>query len=134
MNELTQRLATGDHPVSVGGPQPSLEELKNRIEEIGWVFIKFTDTRGGTDLGIRLDREASDFSAADFENATGTVHVEGNLTLNYDPVRLIADIDLATLNGTGHLELREEVPEPIEEAAAPAEEPAVPVEEPAVTA
>jgi hypothetical protein len=107
MNELTERLATGDHPVTVGGPQPSLEDLKNRIDEIGWVHIKFTDTRGGTDLGIRLDREATDLSKADFEKGTGTIHVEGNLTLNYDPVRLFADIDLATLNGTGHLEPRD---------------------------
>jgi hypothetical protein len=121
MNELTERLATGDHPVTVGGPQPSLEELQNRVEEIGWVHIKFTDTRGGTDLGIRLDREASDVTKADFENGTGTLHVEGNLTLNNDPVRLIADIDLATLDGTGHLVLREE-PEPAEETAAPAAE------------
>jgi hypothetical protein len=31
------------------------------------------------------------------------VHVEGTLILNDDPVRCIADIDLATLNGTGRL-------------------------------
>jgi hypothetical protein len=108
MNELTERLATGDHPVTVGGPQPSAEELQHRIEEIGWVHIKFTGTRGGTDLGMRLDREATDLSKADFEKCTGTVHVEGTLTLNNDPVRLIADVDLSTLDGTGHLELREE--------------------------
>ena len=118
MNELTERLATGDHPVTVGGPQPSVEDLKTRIDEIGWVHIKFTDTRGGTDLGIRLDTEATDLSQADFENGTGTIHVEGNLTLNYDPVRLFADIDLATLNGTGHLEPRDVAAEAAETPAA----------------
>jgi hypothetical protein len=128
MNELTERLATGDHPVTVGGPQPSVEDLKTRIDEIGWVHIKFTDTRGGTDLGIRLDTEATDLSQADFENGTGTIHVECNLTLNYDPVRLFADIDLATLNGTGHLEPRDVAAE----AAATAETPAA--EEAAVSA
>jgi hypothetical protein len=107
MNELTERLATGDHPVTLGGPSPSCDELKQRIEEIGWVHIKFTDTRGGTDLGIRLDQEKTDLSEADFENGKGTIHVEGTLTLNNDPVRLIADLDLATLDGTGHLEPRE---------------------------
>jgi hypothetical protein len=119
MNELTERLTNGDHPVTVGGPQPSLEELQNRIEEIGWVHVKFTDTRGGTDLGIRLDREATDISGADFAKANGTVHVEGNLTLNNDPVRLVADIDLATLNGTGHLVLREQ---PAHDQGTPVEE------------
>jgi hypothetical protein len=34
--------------------------------------------------------------------------VEGHLILNDDPVRCIADIDLATLKGTGRLALEEE--------------------------
>jgi hypothetical protein len=107
VDELTQKLSTGDHPVTAGGPQPSVEELHKRIEEIGYVHIKFTDTRGGTDLGIRLDRAACDLSAADFDEGKGTLHLEGTLTLNYDPVRCIADLDLATLEGTGHLVLEE---------------------------
>lgn len=102
MDELTQRLA-GDQPVAVGGPKPTLEELRSRLEDIGTVFIKFTETRGGTDLGVRLDREASDLSAADLEKGTGTVHIEGHLILNDDPVRCVADVDLATLKGTGRL-------------------------------
>jgi core binding factor beta subunit len=104
MNELTERLCL-DQPVVVGGPDPSPEELRKRIEDIGHVFVKFTETRGGTDLGIRLDRDASDTSAADFEKGTGKVHVEGTIILNDDPVRCIADFDLATLKGTGHLKL-----------------------------
>jgi hypothetical protein len=102
MDELTQRLAVAQ-PVTVGGPDPSAAELRRRMEEIGTVFIKFTETRGGTDLGLGLDRAASDLSAADFEQGTGSVHVEGTLFLNDDPVRCIADIDLASLNGTGRL-------------------------------
>jgi hypothetical protein len=102
MDELTQRLSA-DNPVVVGGPTPTLEELRTRIEEIGTVFVKFTETRGGTDLGIELDRAATDTSQADFAAGTGTVHVEGTLILNDDPVRCIADIDLATLSGTGRL-------------------------------
>lgn len=103
VNELVERLSKGDHPVTLGGPTPSVAELKKRIEEIGYVFIKFTGTRGGTDLGVRVDKAATNLQQADFERATGAVHVEGTLTLNYVPVRCVADIDLATLNGTGHL-------------------------------
>ena len=102
MDELTQRLSS-DQPVTVGGPDPSVAELRKRLEDIGTVFVKFTETRGGTDLGIRLDREASDLSKADFDSGHGSVHVEGTLILNDDPVRCIADIDLQTLNGTGRL-------------------------------
>jgi hypothetical protein len=67
------------------------------------VHIKFTNTRGGTELGVRLDREACNFNEADFENGTGKLHVEGGLTLDYVKVRLIADIDLPTLEGKGRL-------------------------------
>ncbi len=109
MNELVQRLAEGDHPVIVGGPQPSLAELRQRVEEMGYVFIKFTDTHGGTDLGVRVDKAATNTSQANFETEQGTVHIEGTLTLNYVKIRCIADIDLATLQGTGHLVILEEV-------------------------
>jgi Core binding factor beta subunit len=44
-----------------------------------------------------------------FDQATGVVHVEGTLILNYVKVRCVADINLETLNGTGHLVVLEEV-------------------------
>jgi hypothetical protein len=109
MDELVQRLAEGDHPVTVGGPKPSLEEFKQRVEDMGYAFIKFTGTRGGTDLGVRVDKSATDLSRANFEQGTGVAHVEGTLTLNYVKIRCVADIELETLNGTGHLVALEEV-------------------------
>ena len=112
MNELTQRL-TVEQPVIMGGADPTVEELRNRTGEMGYVLVKFTETRGGTELGFPLDRDKSDISKADFDSGTGTVHVEGNLILNDDPVRFIADIDLATLKGTGRLALEPIVAEPL---------------------
>jgi len=109
VDELVQRLSQGDHPITVGGPKPSLEEFKKRVEDMGYVFIKFTGTRGGTDLGVRVDKSASDLSQAYFDQRTGAAHVEGTLTLNYVKVRCVADINLETLNGTGHLVALEEV-------------------------
>lgn len=105
MNDLTQRLIV-DQPVAIGGYEPTIEELRNRVTELKYVLIKFTETRGGTELGFPLENDV-DLAHADFENASGTVHVEGNLVLNDDPVRCIADIDLATLKGTGRLALAE---------------------------
>ncbi len=107
MNELTQRL-TKEQPVTVGGPETSPEQLRDRIENIGTFFVKFTETRGGTDLGVRLDPSACDVSSADFEKGSGVIHVEGTLTLNDDPVRCIADVDLATLDGKGRLRVIDE--------------------------
>ena len=109
MNELVQRLTEGDHPVTVGGPQPTLEEFQKRVQDMGYVFIKFTETRGGTDLGISVDKNATDLSRADFEQRTGVAHVEGTLTLDYVKVRCVADIELETLYGTGHLVALEEI-------------------------
>jgi len=101
---LVDRLCEGDHPVEAGlRPEKTVKLFKEAIDR-NYVHVKFTKTRGGTELGVRLDRDACDFSKADFENATGTVHVVGGLTLDYVKVRCIADIDLATLEGTGHLE------------------------------
>lgn len=109
MDELVQRLSQGNHSVTVGGPKPTLDEFRKRVEEMGYVFVKFTDTRGGTDLGVRVDKSATDLSQAHFDQITGSAHIEGTLTLNYVKVRCVADIDLKTLNGTGHLVALEEV-------------------------
>ncbi len=103
MNDLIEHLSKGHYSVIVGGPKPSLAEFRKRVEDMGYVFIKFTGTRGGTDLGVRVDKSATDLSRAHFDQARGVAHVEGTLTLNYINVRCIADIDLETLNGTGHL-------------------------------
>ncbi|GHO70213.1 hypothetical protein KSC_091050 [Ktedonobacter sp. SOSP1-52] len=108
MDELVQRLAEKDHPVTVGGAKPTLEELRKRIEEMEYVFIKFTGTRGGTDLGVKVDKSATDLEQADFERRTGDAHIEGTLTLNYVKVRCVADINLETLHGTGRLVILEE--------------------------
>jgi hypothetical protein len=103
MDELVNRLSQGKHPITVGGPRPSLNEFYKRVTEMGYVFLKFTDTRGGTDLGVRIEEDRIDMSRADIEQGVGIAHIEGRLALNFINVRCVADIELATLNGTGHL-------------------------------
>ncbi len=106
MDELVQRLSEGDHPV-ITQRYKSTEELKQAIDR-GYVLVKFTDTRGGTELGVRLDNALTDLSQADWEQSTGTIHLAGNLTLNYVKIRCVADVDVAALEGKGHLEILEE--------------------------
>jgi uncharacterized protein YbdZ (MbtH family) len=104
---LVKRLTQGSHPLATSlRPEKSVKALQESIDR-GYVHIKFTATKGGTELGVRLDTAACDFSRADFETQTGTVHLEGGLTLDYVKVRCIADIDLTTLAGQGHLEIIE---------------------------
>jgi uncharacterized protein YbdZ (MbtH family) len=100
---LVERLCEGDHPVEVGlRPEKTVKLFKEAIDR-DYIHIKFTQTRGGTELGFRLDRVASNFSDADFENGSGTAHVEGNLTLDYVKVKCVADVNLNTLAGKGRL-------------------------------
>jgi uncharacterized protein YbdZ (MbtH family) len=101
---LVDRLCEGDHRVVVSQrPEPSVQALKESIDN-GYVRITFTETKGGTELGFKLDKEASDFSGANLEEGTGKVRLVGGLTLDYVKVRCIAEIDLTTLEGRGHLE------------------------------
>jgi hypothetical protein len=103
VDELVARLSAGDHPIEVSlRPEKTVKALKECIDR-GYVHIKFTETKGGTELGVKLDREASDLSKADFDTETGNIHVVGGLTLNYVKVQCIADIDLETLQGKGYL-------------------------------
>ncbi len=100
---LVDRLSEGSHPVEAGlRPERTVKLFKEAIDR-NYVHIKFTNTRGGTELGVRLDRDECDFDNADFENGAGTVHIEGGLTLDYVKVKCIADIDLKSLQGQGHL-------------------------------
>jgi uncharacterized protein YbdZ (MbtH family) len=106
-DDLVQRLCTGEHAVeAILRPAKTAQALKERIDA-GYVHIKFVNTRGGTELGVRLDPNATDLGSADFAHQSGKVHLVGDLTLNYVKVRCIADIDLSTLTGQGHLELVE---------------------------
>lgn len=101
---LVDRLCEGNHPVEVGlRPERTLKLFKEAVDR-NYVHIKFTETKGGTELGFHLDKDTSDFKSADFENGKGTIHVEGKLTFDYVNVKCVADIDLSTLKGTGHLE------------------------------
>ncbi len=100
---LVDRLCQGSHPIEAGlRAERTVRMLKEAIDR-NYVHIKFTRTRGGTELGVRLDRDSCDFSGADFENGAGSVHLEGDLTLDYVRVRCISDLDLSTLEGEGRL-------------------------------
>ena len=101
---LVDRLSTGDHHVVVSQrSEPTAKALKEAIDN-GYVRVKFTQTKGGTELGFKLDNEASDLSGGNFEEGQGKVRLVGGLTLDYVKVRCIAEIDLSTLEGQGHLE------------------------------
>jgi hypothetical protein len=113
MNDLVQRLSDGQHPVEVSlRPERTVKAFKECLDR-GYVHIRFTKTRGGTELGFPVDRERTDVSAANFETGTGTLTVAGDLSLDYVKVRCVAQIDLSTLEGTGQLVVLEQPAEAV---------------------
>jgi len=98
-DELVSYLSTGDHPIEATAR--SGEDFLKRVES-GYVYMKFTDTRGGTELGVKVDWKATNIGAADEHDRK--VHVAGDLTLNYRKVRLVADVQVNTLRGVGRLQ------------------------------
>lgn len=101
--DLVSRLSTGSHPVAFRPRRDdAAAELREAVDR-GYVHVTFTGTRGGTELGIPVDADASDLSGADWAGGTGTLHLEGELTLDGVRVRCIADLDVATLQGEGRL-------------------------------
>jgi len=106
MNELVERL-TKPQKVTIGTRlEDRLDDLRGQAER-GYVFVKFTETRGGTELGVRVEPDASDLAAA--QKGQGTITVVGKLILNYVRVRCHATVELPSLDGTGYLEVIEEV-------------------------
>jgi hypothetical protein len=78
-------------------------EFKRSLDR-GFVPIRFTDTRGGTELSIPVDRQQTDVTRADFEAGTGHVTLVGSLILDYVAVKCVAVIDLSSLVGAAQLE------------------------------
>lgn len=100
MNELVERL-TRQQPVEMSlRPEADLANFRAALDR-GYVHVKFTETRGGTELGFAPDVDAGE---ADLEAGTGRVRLTGQLVLDYVPVRIHAEIELPTLKGSGRLE------------------------------
>jgi hypothetical protein len=105
MSELAHRLSQGNHKITYRPRRDDARtELRAAIER-EYVHVLFTETRGGTELGFRVDPARSDLSGANWEAGEGSIHLEGDLNLDGVAVRCVADLDLGTVEGTGRLEV-----------------------------
>jgi uncharacterized protein YbdZ (MbtH family) len=99
---LVDRLATPSPVTVTVRPAATAAGLQKCIER-GYVHIRFTDTRGGTELGVAVDRDRSDLASGDFSLGKGTIRIVGTLTLDLVPAVCIAEVELSTLQGIGTL-------------------------------
>lgn len=102
LNELVERL-TQSQPVECARPEKTAKALKESIDR-DYVHIMFKKT--GTELGVQLDRRHCKLENAiwDSPGPSGDIHLVGGLILNYDKVRCVADLNVATCEGDGYLE------------------------------
>jgi hypothetical protein len=107
MSELVQRLSK-EQPIEMSlRPEPTIAALKAALDR-GYVYARFPNTRGGTELGIRLDPLASNLTGANLDEPNGNVKIVGELTFDYVRVRFEGVIDVSTFKGTGRLEILKE--------------------------
>lgn len=100
---LPVRLSQGLQPVElVLRPEPNVEALLRQVKT-GCVHVRFTGSRGGTELAVPL--KSGDAICEQVARGEETIQVIGALTLDYTPVRCVANVDVATFTGTGKLEI-----------------------------
>jgi uncharacterized protein YbdZ (MbtH family) len=102
---VVETLSHGDHRVEIVGlgEEPS-RRLRERIE-LGHVMVRFPETRGGTELGVRFDPKTLELAGCDLDARRGTLALRGNLTLDGTRVCVHANIDVADMAGRGWLEV-----------------------------
>lgn len=103
MAELVERLAQPQEIAVAIRPAATPVSVRSAIER-GFLPVRFTKTRGGTEVGVKVDTQRSIWSHADFDNGTGKIQLVGELTLDYTRARFHGTIDLAEMMGTGYLE------------------------------
>lgn len=102
MNDVVEFLTQGLHPIEFETRTSNYDDIKNRIQK-GFVYVKFTDTRGGTELGINVDSTKTSNFEDCLSNGQNMLHLEGVCKLNYKPVRCIIDVNVSTRKGEGRL-------------------------------
>ena len=82
--------------------EPDLAQLRRAID-LRLVLVKFTETRGGTELGANLRSDDGALAPDSVAWNDNTLTVRGRLKLDYTPVQLDATIDLKSFVGHGKL-------------------------------
>jgi hypothetical protein len=104
MSDLVRRLIEREHSVEVSiRPGINVESFQNCLKR-GYIHIRFIDTRGSTELGMKIDTARTNLTEADLTQQKGKVQMAGTLQLDFINVRCIAEIDISTFQGIGTLE------------------------------
>ncbi len=99
MDDLIKRLEK-KQAVEIRRPEKTVQAIQQSIER-NLVHLHFLNT--STELGVNLDIEKCKINQDYFEKCSGEIHIEGDLILNFTPVRCVANIDLSTCEGEAYI-------------------------------
>lgn len=105
MDRLVKMLCKGEHLILLEPRIKDYSEIKDRLQKMKFVFIKFVDTIGETELGINVDDNLTNFKDANFDNKNGNLYIVGTCKLNYQNVRVTGNVNLANKKGRAKLEI-----------------------------
>jgi len=104
-DSLPVRLSRGPQPVElVLRPERTLDALLRQVET-GYLHVRFTGTRGGTELSFGLEAADVERIKSHVASGEGPMPVSGALTFDYVPVRCVVEIELPSLTGIGQLQI-----------------------------
>jgi uncharacterized protein YbdZ (MbtH family) len=100
---LAERLSGSGHPVAVAGASAHDPSRLNEEISRGHIRVCFTETAGGTELALRFNPSAVDWSGEESGPAKRRAMLSSELTLDGVRVRCAVDINLADGKGKGSL-------------------------------
>lgn len=108
---LVEKLVTGEHQVEICSRAEAEKKREDLIRQIGYdvVHVLFPNTKGGTEVGIHLQRDlCGDLNLTDDDShGPGQLQLVGDLTLDWHPIRVTALVSLKSYKGTATVEKRE---------------------------
>lgn len=108
---LVEKLIVGEHEIEVCSRSDPETQREDLIRAIGYdlVHVLFPNTKGGTEIGINLQRELCDPLDIPEDRSEGPdrLRIVGDLTLDWVPIRVAADFSLRDYKGTATVEKRE---------------------------
>lgn len=111
MCEFVNALTSGEHPVVVVGGSVRASESWRRLTDAGHVFIRFTNTGNGKNLGLRCGPGKTRALDANFAEGIGFTRGERNGTLDGVPVTVVADVEVGfKVSGAREVRLDDDSP------------------------
>jgi hypothetical protein len=102
MTDLPHRLSQSNMKVTF---RPRRGDARTELTEaVGRKYVRFTEMQDGTGPGFQLDEARPDLAGTRWERGEGTLRLAGDLKLDGVPLRVVAGIDLASVEGVGRLE------------------------------